>query len=220
MAELTRKEVVFILNNSERPRIAGLDLSGLDLSHFDFSRSDCSHANFRGSNVIGAIFYNANLERATFENANLTESNLGEATLRYTIFDRANLYRANMQFSRPFALFSGSIDGCSFHDANLQEANFTSMRIENVDFSGASLKNAKFDRAVFDSEDTKLTKEQLAMIVFDFMGVGRQKTGFDRIFLDKNGDYWIGEDHPKNKFGSSIPPNVNIWIPFLRTKTC
>ena len=65
MAELTRKEIIMALNGSNRPRLAGLDLSNENCARLDFE-----NANMRGANIRATI-----LREAILRSANMTGVN-------------------------------------------------------------------------------------------------------------------------------------------------
>ena len=78
MAELTRKEVIKIINGSDRPRLAGVDLSGENLIRLDFE----------GTNFRGAHLQNTKLNEAILRNTNMTGTDMTGAQAAYADFRR------------------------------------------------------------------------------------------------------------------------------------
>ncbi len=91
MAEITRRELVLALiqiHEDLKPRLSGVDLSGLDLSYLNLSGADLGAANLEGANLKGINLTNAFLGGANLQNADLTD-----AYLRNAIFQGVDLRR-------------------------------------------------------------------------------------------------------------------------------
>ena len=60
MAEITRKELALaLIAAGDHPRLAGMDLSGLNMRSFDLHGADLSEANLSGADLRGANLYKA-----------------------------------------------------------------------------------------------------------------------------------------------------------------
>lgn len=76
MAEITRKELILALVGADYPKLAGVDLSGLDMRGLHLER-----ATFVGANLRGADLRGARLKLARFRGADLTGADLRGAEL-------------------------------------------------------------------------------------------------------------------------------------------
>ncbi len=84
--------------------LSGADLAGADLQYANLSGSDLAGADLRGANLQYADLAGADLQAASLAGANLEYADLAGATLtglgasygQATVFDRANLYEANL----------------------------------------------------------------------------------------------------------------------------
>jgi len=136
-------------NPGERPKLAGEDLSEMDLTGVNLGeadltdaelfQTDLSEANLKmavlrgadlsGADLSGAALYKAELADACLIEANLTGASLGAADLRGadlrgTKFRKTDLNEADL---------SG---------ANLNEADITGANLTRADITGANLRNA------------------------------------------------------------------------------
>jgi uncharacterized protein YjbI with pentapeptide repeats len=106
-------------------RLAGINLSGADLSNSQLSKLNLNKAKLQeatltAANLSKAVLTNAEMQRTTLENADLTES----------ILVRTNLEGANLR------------------EANLVRANLKGAILKNTDLQGADLQGANLSRAI------------------------------------------------------------------------
>jgi uncharacterized protein YjbI with pentapeptide repeats len=171
-AKLTVDSVIGIIRDtasSDRPKLAGHDLSGLDLSNVDFRRADLSGANLFGAKLVGANLAGTDLSgatldaawlmRANFAGANLTRASLfGPVvypTLQVAPADAPNFARANLSGARIIARLSrvdmreSNLAGARMGvDMRNQPMGQMRMDLSGADLSGADLSAADLDRAV------------------------------------------------------------------------
>lgn len=129
--------------------LRGIDLSGADLSGINlqganlvsalFVKTFLENANLAGTNLSGAQMNQAFLNNADLRGANLANAKLNNASLVQSNLQEANFSNANLSKAR-------------MHKANLRGANLTDVLIEDVDFTGADLRDAKCDgwRTMYD----------------------------------------------------------------------
>jgi len=99
--------------------LAGVDLSGLDLSQWSFEKCDLRQINFHG----------AKLERATWRScraafASLVACDLTEATFTNSDFNNAVFKRSNLNGAK--------IVGCKFTGADLTDVKAMELRVEET----------------------------------------------------------------------------------------
>ena len=82
MAQLTREQIIAMMNEDGPTDLAGKDLSGIDLNNLPFRDAKLAGANLTGANLSGASFYFADLTGANLSGANLTGAKLTGADLR------------------------------------------------------------------------------------------------------------------------------------------
>lgn len=170
-AEITR--ALFQSRPSERVDFSGKHLAYLDLSTLNFkganlARSDFYGTDFTAANLSGVNLTNTRLDRAVLIRANLSGADLTGATiLRPTIFnDLSNDLADAPQFSGATLKrikVQADLSGASFRGADLTEADFSPLEarpgqgtlvtlsknvLKSCDFSGARLRDVKFNRAV------------------------------------------------------------------------
>ncbi|XP_021992019.2 FH protein interacting protein FIP2 [Helianthus annuus] len=100
-SELTRTDIIKCIQ-SEKVRLRGVNLSGLDLSKLDLSGVDFSFAclknvNFSCANLYRAKFQEVDAENILFHNATLSYCEFTRAKLRGASLEAANLSCANLQ---------------------------------------------------------------------------------------------------------------------------
>jgi len=100
-----------------------------NFSGIDFSNCALKEAQLKGANLSKTIFQNAELGKANLQEADLQEANLIGTSLRETNFQGANLRKANLQRA-------------DLREANLQGADLREANLEGVDFQRANLKGA------------------------------------------------------------------------------
>lgn len=170
-AEITR--ALFRSGPSERVDFSGKHLAYLDLSTLNFkganlARSDFYGTDFTAANLSGVNLTNTRLDRAVLIRANLSGADLTGATiLRPTVFtDLSNDLADAPQFSGATLKrikVQADLSGANFRGADLTEADFSPLEarpgqgtlvtlaknvLKSCDFSGARLRDAKFNRAV------------------------------------------------------------------------
>jgi uncharacterized protein YjbI with pentapeptide repeats len=139
MSEITRREVVLMLAGvphiacgagEHRIRLAGVDLSGLDLRALNLAYADFAGADLRGCDLSDARLYGCD-----FSGADLTGAILRGVYAERAVFAGACLRNADF---RPSArnLFFGT---------NLICADFQSADLLGTSFDGADLAGAVFD---------------------------------------------------------------------------
>ncbi|MEQ8724872.1 MAG: DUF2169 domain-containing protein [Sandaracinaceae bacterium] len=132
--------------------LAGLDLSGGDLTLLDLSGQD-----LRGALLMGADLRNTSLIGANIAGANLDGANLEGATLERAVLRGASL-----------ALVEAS--GVSFRGADLEEAVFERAMLPGADFSGVNaigvtIEECLATQAIF--EGAVLEEAEMARSNFD-----------------------------------------------------
>jgi uncharacterized protein YjbI with pentapeptide repeats len=105
--------------------LAGIELSGNDMTGWDFNSQNMPY-----SNLPGSI-----LSHANFANANLGQSSLNNSTLNEADFTRANLANAY--------LYSSNLTNAKFTEANLMNVDFNGAIIVDADFSSADTRGAQ-----------------------------------------------------------------------------
>ena len=129
--------------------------SNVDLSGCDLSNSYLRGANFVGANLRGANLRGANLRGTNFSRADLTGADLREAQLAgidHSFTDDLskrkheyplNSTRIGFSFRQPTLCVLTTFCG----------ANMESLRLDEVDFSGADLSNSKLSNSKFITGD-------------------------------------------------------------------
>ncbi|MGL5005047.1 MAG: pentapeptide repeat-containing protein, partial [Casimicrobium sp.] len=154
-------------------KLAGANLSGLDLRGMNFSSYDLDSTNFSG----------ANLDNVDFSKASLSHANFDKATLTLARFDGANLTDASLIGSdltgAKFRNGTVAIDA-SFSEATLEyviadDADFSGAKFSGANLSGARFKRCDFENAHFvsayanklDCKDCDFSGAKLDYAVFD-----------------------------------------------------
>ena len=140
----------------ENQELAGVRLSGNDLSGWDFRGQDLSQANLEG----------AQLSRANFSTADLTDARLSSAVLAKADFTGARISNADLSATTKGGLvaeqlystanyqdrdltgvnLSGNdLAGWDFHEQDLTDVNLVSSSLEGTDFTDAVVDGMNFD---------------------------------------------------------------------------
>ena len=124
----------------------GLNLEGKNLRNENFMNADChsgklagvnlSSVNIQNANLSGADLRNANLSGANLKNTNLTEADLTGANLSGTILENANLSKTALQ--------DANLSKAKFQDTNFAEADLEGAKI---DIQGAKKNRTNFSNA-------------------------------------------------------------------------
>ena len=137
--------------------LAGVDLSGQNLSDVDLEDADLSHANLAGTTLVDAYLPGCDLSDANLSQANLTGADLYGVRIDNTNFENAIIQRSNMSNA-------WSMEGINFKSADLSGADLSSILSDEVDFSRAVMNGsnlqwvrielfASFDQANLDGAD-------------------------------------------------------------------
>jgi uncharacterized protein YjbI with pentapeptide repeats len=131
--------------DADRP-FRGLDLqdaelAGLSLRGADFTDADLSGVSFRGSDLSGASFGGADVAGADF-----TDAVMVGATFRYGTQETGEAGEAPYSLAR--ADLTGSVfqNVRSWGDFTVDDSTFTGATFIEVDWTGASAFNARFDQ--------------------------------------------------------------------------
>lgn len=175
-ADLTAREVTIKLFEapSDEPvdfadlNLTLIDISGLDFKKAIFTGADLYGADLSGSNLSGSDLSDTRLDRSSIIGTDFSKADLTDSTLlRPTTF-------SNVQFNRnEVADFTGAklvrtrffarLDGASFRNADLTEADFSPLesgantistvphnQLSGVDFSNAIMRKANLQQGVLD----------------------------------------------------------------------
>ncbi len=126
-------------NPGVQPRLAGEDLSEMDLSGADLSESDLTDAelfqtDLSEANLKMAVMVDADLSGANLRGAGLYKAQLSRACLIEAQFERANVSAANLS--------NADLRGAVICQADLTEADLSHADLSEADFSGSNLTNA------------------------------------------------------------------------------
>jgi len=128
------QNVQLISVNLNGANFRNANLAGANLAHAKLLGTDLRGANLTKANLIGASAIGAKLDGANLTGANATLGNFSGAQLTRIVGDRAD--------------FSGAEMYCaSFVGARLDGALFRRADLTDVDFTGASLKDVRFQEA-------------------------------------------------------------------------
>lgn len=127
--------------------LAGVNLSGVDLTGAYLYPVDLSNANLSG----------ADLREAKLMDANLQGVDLSRADLRDSILESANLRAANLYMAR---LERATLASSDLREANLRRAKLRKAVLVATDLRGADLKKAHFDRTWLNEADLRNTSLQ------------------------------------------------------------
>ena len=151
MSEYTREEILKMIEErggAERLWLAGVDLSGIDLSRRaitkELERYRSKHPGetpaWFSETTKGINLCKANLERANLQKANLSGVNFQEAKLRHANVQEAALMQANLQEAK-------------LMQAKLQKANLSWANLQKGDLGGANLRQANLRGATLQQTD-------------------------------------------------------------------
>jgi uncharacterized protein YjbI with pentapeptide repeats len=110
---------------------------------------DLSGANFNGASLAGFNFEGADLTGANFDGATLTEARFGRGPSGIAVDDPGDA----CDLQRHGAAGRTRLDGASFVQANLQDADLRAAVLSGARLNGAVLTRARFDGATADSAD-------------------------------------------------------------------
>ena len=150
MAEITRKELILALaalplqpprGQNFCGRLAGVDLSGLDLSGLRLMHLDMSRANLRGCNLSYTDAEGCNLDYADLSDTTCTHFFASDALFTKTKFVNAKLIEASGD--------AGNFEQADFTGAELRGCWFYGARFGFADFTKATAIGCKFDGSWF-----------------------------------------------------------------------
>jgi len=156
--------VLQILNGQKN--LAGMDLTGIDLSEMDLSAAQVSRVRFN----------DAHLERSSFSGAFADDSDFSGANLTGANFEGVSLLRAKLV-------------GANFAHSNLSRANLSQADLSGVNLSGCDVSRASFAGVVGLATATFDNLRGANLMGVDFTGVdmgGKDFTGayFFQVNLD------------------------------------
>ena len=145
MAELTRWQIVDLLNRPGILWLVGIDLSGLNLSRADLTGADLEGANLTGTILARAILDGANLEGALMNKAVLGGASLVRANLLSAKMIRTDLSGAKLEGANLFRadLSDANLTGANLYNANLRQANLSTTNLTDANMRGAVLPDGK-----------------------------------------------------------------------------
>jgi len=117
--------------------LTGANLTNADLTNADLTNADLENANLTNADLEDSRLSGANLTRANLTGADLTRTNLRGAFLRGANLTRASLIRANLR--------GAFLD--EHYDRFFNKFFYTDLT--GADFTGATLKDAKIEGAIF-----------------------------------------------------------------------
>lgn len=143
-------------------RIAGVFLSGINLSHVDLISTylvgaNLSHANLTETSLSMAYLSGANLSGANLSGAYLTGANLSGANLSYANLTRANLHSTD--------LFRADLRHANLTGTNLRSADLSGADLSSVNFQGANLSDADLQNITWDENTNWQEVQGLDMAV-------------------------------------------------------
>lgn len=174
--------------------LAGVDLTGADLSELDLTGADFSDAllesaSFSKTRLDRARFDRAVLAHASFEGASIGGASFAEANLGKALLvdldgrEPANLRGAN--------LWEATIRGSDLRGANLEGVSFWGATIEDTDLSGANLARSVFHKTALaraklvDADLSEATFMELDVSGLDFAGALCAETVFLRCRAER-----------------------------------
>jgi hypothetical protein len=159
-------------NPGEVPKLAGEDLSDMDLTGVNLGEADLTDAELFQTDLT-----EANLKMAVFDRADLSGANLSGAALYKASLVEACLIEANLTGAdvRATDLRKADLRGTTLHRVDFEEANLTDANLMEADFSGSNLTHADITGANLRSANLAATNL-----------TGMQDGGF----ADKRGRYY------------------------------
>lgn len=181
----------------EGAKIAHLDCRGADLQGIQFTDAildsglfegaNLQKASFAGAYLQGARFKRAHLDSACFRLATLTGAHLDTATLDFARLDNADLSYASFKMSDlsyaeldTATCMYADFRGCRLHEthmirtklyyANLERAEFFGAILRGACLSAATVRDADFFHAQFDTTQVQFTKLDEAKIRYIVWG--------------------------------------------------
>ena len=146
-------------NPDLRPSPHGKNLAGMDLSGQNLTRMDLAGADFKGADLTGTRLSFSDLSGADLSGQDLTETRVGEAILRGASLKGAVLTHKELRFmdlsgaDLRDAVFDGSdLSGSNLSEvkaagAQFRESNLTSANLSGAELNGAVLKSTTLRRA-------------------------------------------------------------------------
>jgi uncharacterized protein YjbI with pentapeptide repeats len=125
--------------------LAGVALSGADLTAADLRGSDLTGANLQGATLTGAKLHGADLTGANLVEADLTEAELDGANLTEARLTAARLTKANLRKAiiRRADLFRATLTEANLIGSYLDGATLISSDLQRAYLSGSDLQGAK-----------------------------------------------------------------------------
>jgi hypothetical protein len=127
-------------------RLAGVDLSGLDLRGLNLAHADLSGANLRGCDLT-----DARLSDADLSGADLTDAVLRGVYADNATFIDAILVRADFRKSERDLYYGTHLMGANFDGADLTDACFVGAELGAARFAEARVRGADFRSARMDA---------------------------------------------------------------------
>lgn len=144
------------MSNFNNSNLINVNFTAVNLTETDFTDADLSNSDLRSADMSGSIMENTNfsgskLDGVDFSNTNFHSANLKNADLKLSILEGADFHNADLSHAN---LSGQDLRRVFFHDANLSSSNFKNIRttgenfigsiIDNTDFSGSIIFDAKF----------------------------------------------------------------------------
>nr|VFK67955.1 MAG: Pentapeptide repeat-containing protein [Candidatus Kentron sp. UNK]VFK73034.1 MAG: Pentapeptide repeat-containing protein [Candidatus Kentron sp. UNK] len=149
----------------KKGKLAGVDLTGVDLSEANLEDADLSEAKLWDADLSEANLRNATILKAGFQNANLSKAD----------FDGADLSGARLQ--------KANLSGTNFSTATLSDARLKTANLSRADLSKADLSKADLSSA--DLEDIENWREIESINNANIFGVKSAPEGFKAWARDR-----------------------------------
>jgi hypothetical protein len=139
MAELTRWQIVDLINRPGKLWLVGFDLSGMNLSRANLTGAEMEGANLTGANLSRAVLDGANLEGAILSKAVLGGASLVRVNLMGAKLIRTDLTGAKLEGANLFRadLSDAKLIGANLYNANLRQANLSTTNLTDANLRGA-----------------------------------------------------------------------------------
>ena len=170
MAEITRRELILVLaavphvacrKPDHLVRLAGVDLSGLDLHGLNLAQADLAGADLRGCDLS-----DARLAEADLSGADLTDAVLRGVWAEGATWTDARVVRADFRKSRRDLFYGTHLLGADFQGADLTDARLTGAHLWGARFNEANLTRADL-RGARMNEQTVLSGATLEGVLLD-----------------------------------------------------